>query len=84
MQGGVVEYYLNTHYTKLDLPNGLEREPLIYCKCDGNVTFTFLILGKMTLVDMLMLWKGLVYAIHQIDQIHFKGSLAHNCTGLYF
>ena len=34
----------------IPLRNGLEREPLRYCKGDGNVTFTkpFLMLGKVT------------------------------------
>ena len=42
----------------------LEREPLRYCKCDGDVTFTrpFLILGKVTFDEHVnaleMYWKS--------------------------
>ena len=40
--------------------NGLERELLRYCKCDGKVTFTilFLMLGKVTFDEHVNVLEG--------------------------
>ena len=53
----IIKLIVFLHCTKIFLKS-LEREPLSYCKGDGNVIFTrpFLMLGKVTLLNMKMYW----------------------------
>ena len=72
----VMSAYIAWKYTFKE-PNGLEREPLWYCKCLGNVTFTrpSLTFSKATFYEVVNVLEG--YCKSDIsDKLNLNGSLS--------
>ena len=61
---------------------GLERQPLGYCKCDGNVTFIppFLMLGKLTFDEHVNVLERFVHFL-QCSTTSIFSRKRHNYIG---